>query len=82
MKIDRLSERVETSGEVLFGPETAGTLTTYMIYGRLGARETGRRLKPGPGARGNPVCGERAGAFGNSRLRRSGLRRRYGYLIA
>lgn len=49
MKIDRLAERVEKSGEALFGPENAGMLTTYMIYGRLAARETGRRLQPGQG---------------------------------
>ncbi|MCO6450373.1 MAG: cupin domain-containing protein [Caldilineales bacterium] len=49
MKVEQLSARLDTSGEVLFGPDMAGTMTTYMIYGRLAARETGRRLRPGKG---------------------------------
>ncbi len=49
MKVIDLSNRVDTSGEIALGPKESGTLTTYMIYGVLAPRETGRRLRPGKG---------------------------------
>ncbi|NOX61564.1 MAG: cupin domain-containing protein [Chloroflexi bacterium] len=49
LEIFNLKERVRGSGEVAIGPSEAGTLTTYLIYGRLTPRETGRRIRPGQG---------------------------------
>lgn len=42
-------ERVDRSGESALGPEEAGTLSTYLIYGKLAPNESGRRLRPGQG---------------------------------
>ncbi len=44
-----LRERVERSGEVAIGPNEAGTLATYLVFGRMTPRETGRRIRPGQG---------------------------------
>ncbi len=49
MKPIAMSERVDRSGESVLGPEEAGTLTTYLIYGKLAPNESGRRLRPGQG---------------------------------
>ncbi|RME81954.1 MAG: hypothetical protein D6775_12235 [Caldilineae bacterium] len=49
MKVFPLSERVDRTGEVALGPDESGTLTTYLIYGKLAPGETGRRLRPGEG---------------------------------